>query len=608
MNTLRNLNITILTFLSLLCIALGLFAFSAPAKVSADNDDLRFAPYYVKESANVNKGNIIFSLSLDNSQLDSNYKNLSTGTSKGALCERTYETQARYQITVRKHPTATTTEDIVRYDILSFGKYLEFYETKIKSTSAVKIDFLTDYVKSKLTAVDKKTDDYRIAFELTGAKVWEDQVSLNSSAKRNDTFTSNVSGSSFIGRYERNDNKYGFPFEPTTDGSYMYIALKDIAYEGTYSIDVRFVQYSGAWFNIFDEIKYSTIDTANVQSTRAHVIDTLRDMRDNDTLKNQSTDFQTFANAVLTEYETQEITVRYLTQIEGTPFAKATTATISVPVIKNTVNATAVTEALGIETMVLGQKSAIQGFDYVASENLFEAVYETGTVLTARSVDGNGAEYYLDVNKSYAEYFGQLVEDGAMAEGLYSYLFNQIVTAYPNGNGGYILESQGVTKEDLHGFFGFVVIPQTSTLNAVWKDLFNKPTTFSGEIHYFETAENLSYAEYTTLLEDYDYGWLEVAWEQCIINSADGNAANFYFFYVDTLTPGEVFIGENSAEDSKDDDTAKEKDDRKFYEKIAEWLKGDNKDLGDNLSNVVASILLIGGLVAIAYIYFKKKK
>ena len=95
------------------------------------------------------------------------------------------------------------------------------------------------------------------------------------------------------------------------------------------------------------------------------------------------------------------------------------------------------------------------------------------------------------------------------------------------------------------------MIPQTNSIEAVWGDLFNKDTTYSGTIHYTMNTTVLTIGAYDTLLRTYQYSWLERAWNN-VTGLVQNYNANIYIFYVDSAENGDLWVGENGAKDKDD--------------------------------------------------------
>ena len=218
-----------------------------------------------------------------------------------------------------------------------------------------------------------------------------------------------------------------------------------------------------------------------------------------------------FSNAPIYDYvqdvllgEDREYNVEYLQDIEGTPFAKKVSAKITVRGWEDieTLNTVDVSQALdvkGVNTLI----SACSGFKK-NSEGIFVADYYSGVYLEAKTVDGNVKQYILDPNRSYADFYSSLVDDGVITQKLYEYEFNEILKTFP--------ELSGLAPEEVYGYFGYIVIPETFSLNQAYADLFNTQLKFDGVVNCFEFEEELTLVAYDKLLQDYNYAWLERLW------------------------------------------------------------------------------------------------
>ena len=198
------------------------------------------------------------------------------------------------------------------------------------------------------------------------------------------------------------------------------------------------------------------------------------------------------------------VDVEYLENINGTPFAKKVKAKATVRAWDDieelsTVDVSTALNVSGVNTLI----SACKGF-YKGADGVFRANYYSGVYLEAKTVDGKVKQYILDPNKSYADFYKPLVNDGIITQNLYDYEFNEILKKYPALN--------GFKPEEVYGYFGYIVIPETFSLNQAYAELFNSKLKFDGVVNCFEFEEELSLNSYNKLLKDYNYSWLSRLW------------------------------------------------------------------------------------------------
>jgi len=238
------------------------------------------------------------------------------------------------------------------------------------------------------------------------------------------------------------------------------------------------------------------------------------------------------------------VDVSYLKQIGNAPFAEkiTTSATIKYNGTPNTIPTDDVEAALGIDTSCLLSTPKY----YERQDNgSYMAVYPNSVWLEARTVDGNRKDFFLDLNLSYKKYFHKMVDDGVFSEDLYEYIFfTQMYNAYPE------LKNNRYQPENVYGYFGYVVIPTTYTWNEAFKRIFDTQTQFAGLVKAFDYPSNLSLYAYETLLDEYNYSWLEQVWNG-IAGFVEEWPACHYLLYADCTT-NEAGVFDNGDKDSDD--------------------------------------------------------
>ena len=311
----------------------------------------------------------------------------------------------------------------------------------------------------------------------------------------------------------------------------------------------------------------------------------------------------------------QYIALDYLKRIEGTCFAEKVKTYVYVPVYDNHVVLVAdVKNALGLTSFGVMQ-SYCKEIVYDAQTDVYTAVYYKSVYLNAKTVDGNYNNYYLDCNLSFEEFYSKFLSGGQYAytaedvkqakennitikEGdtvdcqvlsseLYEYFWNNILR-------------EGLSKYDykpseIYGYWGFIAIPQTHTLNALWADLFDTQTTYLGKMKSFVFSTQLTWGAYQRLLTDYGYGFLEQAWE-VIAGFFTTYSASFYIVYIDSEET-EFMIAENNADDIDDNHGAIRNDVEDTIEDVVKSIEDLFADKGKIIEIVIVVAVVIGVLL-----------
>ena len=288
---------------------------------------------------------------------------------------------------------------------------------------------------------------------------------------------------------------------------------------------------------------YTTTIDSEVRSS----VGILKSMKSHGMLEAELSKFPTVLTAAQTllGYNVEKsVKIRYLKQIGNTHFAER------VEEIKNLVVSNGTEDLTKLPTdRVASEFNNAESFYCISSPCeefklnstlstsntlVYDAVYPNRIYLNVRTVDGNTAgegtetaeKCYLDINETYEEFYKPFVDAGVFSQKLYEYMFALIL----DENKSLV----GKTKSDLYGYWGYVVIPNTYTINEIWSKMFNTETSYGGIIKKFEYQEGLSFTAYNKLLKDFQYSWMERAW-----NSVEGFAegmtwsANHYLFYAD---------------------------------------------------------------------------
>lgn len=292
------------------------------------------------------------------------------------------------------------------------------------------------------------------------------------------------------------------------------------------------------------------------------------------------------AQAVLAAGVTQEVTVEYLEEIEGTYLAQKKTATVSVPIYGGALASDDVAQALGKDSMRV-HNSNVKAFVFDEDEKVWHAEYFKSVWLQTKTVDGHAWNMFLDINQSYADYYADLKETVSCGADLYEYMFNQLGTLYP------IIETLGLSEDDVHGYFGQVWLPDNNefaSFNAAMAELFNVKTEEFGFINSFKMTEAITYDEHNELMDQYGYTWLKATWEKFVdLVTLQKTSAQYYFF---TAKPMEyTAISQTGNTDPDDDDGAGKEVIDDAADDVGDWF--DDLLSGGNSLKRLSSVVVV---------------
>ena len=375
----------------------------------------------------------------------------------------------------------------------------------------------------------------------------------------------------------------------------LQIKLSNIGVNSKYRIYARYYEALHSSTNIFGVKKYNDTQTAEIYSDVTSVSECVEYAIENGQFDAYGEVLQAEANALVAGLTLQEITVAYLKAIPDTPFAEKVTEKVEVYKSADDVDVEFhdVLDALGKDNLTVFNSHSVE-FVYDSDTGYYDARYLKSVALNAKTVDGNIYTYYLDINKSYEDFFGPLKSDGAITSGLYEYfLSTALYTKYP--------AISGWEPSEIYGHFGYVVVPQTYTLNSVWSLLFDNGTGYSGVINSFEFFDIISYGSYETLLNKYNYNNLEIAWN-AVAGWVTGASysANHYLIVADPMAE-KSSLGENGSGDFDDDRGAIRKDIEDFFGSILGVFS-----IGKNVSNTILSIIVLALIVGVVIVIIRR--
>lgn len=331
-----------------------------------------------------------------------------------------------------------------------------------------------------------------------------------------------------------------------------------------------------------------------IHSQSRSIVGVLKNMEAAGVLETQFPDAEIRAHAedILRDDLEQEVKLRYLEPVKNTPFARMVEKRITVPVFSgNKLYKGDVTAVLSEANSCLG--SYVSDFVYDEETQTYQAKYLTAVWLTAATADGKTKNYYLDINVSYEDYYKGLVEQGVLDQGGYESIFNSMKVRFP--------AVAALDADELHGYFGYVVMPETETFNAIWKDVFNRPDAFKGTVDEFSFESRFTYSAYMTLMKDYGYTWFQRVWQTAIdaAGTLTGDTAweaKHYIFYADADVQ-DVVISQNGTTDIEHiEDNIMENDTAQAVDKVVTGVKdtiNDTKSWFEEMQDELRTIYLV---------------
>lgn len=301
--------------------------------------------------------------------------------------------------------------------------------------------------------------------------------------------------------------------------------------------------------------------------------------------------------------EPQPVRVEYLKRIKGTPFAEKVQKVITVPAAQNTIYKDDVESALGRDAMTV-LNSAIKNFVLDEERQLYEAVYHSNIWIEARDMEGHAYNYFLDCSKSYRDYYNELKSDCGFSDGMYDYMFGQMLRKY----------DALLTYRDsqVYGYFGYTVIPDQplfGSFDSMWEEAFGSNKRTTGGIRMYSYVEKLSASAYDVLLAQYGHSWLNRTWNQII--TAGGQLEEFeathYFFWAEDISMDKVVISENGTVASGDTNGIMQNEITEIVKDVAVEVgvklenAGKNnglQEIGDAVVDVIKGILTTALIVA----------
>ena len=356
-----------------------------------------------------------------------------------------------------------------------------------------------------------------------------------------------------------------------------------------------FVKVDGAgMFNTTEQRVYGEI-----YSSSRSVANVLKRMQDaGEDFNTEFGDHAIYANQILSVENTQRVRIKYLEEIPGTPYATHKYDYVNVPVLQETIYIADVEAQLG-KSLRKCLDSNAYCFQKTTDNDgeLYQLYYLKNVWLRAMTVDGNFYDYFLDLNKSYKGIYRTYVEAGVLSNDVYEWIFSrQMINKFP--------ALQDYHFDEIYGYFGLVVVPETYTINSALKTMFDVNTSKIGVISTFTFERMLSYEGYQRILGDYDYGFLSKVWSE-ISGFVQGSEhrATYYVIYSEPGTEN-ALIGEGGQENPDDGSILKEKVAGPVMQIVGDVWEGITGVLGGIAGNF-KTILYIALAIVLGIIGFK---
>ncbi len=303
------------------------------------------------------------------------------------------------------------------------------------------------------------------------------------------------------------------PFYPKTEGVtfptlYLNVSVNSIYASYFIVADVYFKKFTGyktegaLWWKeevpVYDSTLMNLPDIRTQSRSCKQVLEGISAAgRLEEEFPNEAT--RAIVNDILGNTETQEITVKYLKQIGSSPFARAISSTVKIETYNDRVYYDDVCDAVGEKT--LSCMGATVDYFEKNSMNVYEAIYLSSIEMKSLTEDGYYAEYYIGLGQTFNEFIDDFNGDDIFDPGLFEFMLNDIHVAYP--------VTEPYTGDEIYGFWGCFVIPETLNMNTVWANFFQIDAATTGIGKTYEVVANMTVGEYWTALDNHDYNWGE---------------------------------------------------------------------------------------------------
>ena len=294
--------------------------------------------------------------------------------------------------------------------------------------------------------------------------------------------------------------------------------------------------------------------------------------------------------------EIKKVKVEYLKQIGTTPFAQRVTEVMELPVVNNFVDFNDIADYLSLPTGMPVRNSYAENVEYIKATETYRVIYGKTLWVRGLTADGHEMNNYLDINQSFKDYYYSFVNNGVIGEDLYSWYWNSVKVNCP--------ELAGFDDTEVYGLWGFLLIPDSYSINSFWSEAFGQ-RNFSGSLTWYTYQSSLTKDKYQTLMDNYNYSWISYAWGSLIgsLDGTKGYQANSYIYYVNNDNSITEFIAENGADDFNDTQGAF----NNSMEDLGEFFGGVFENFGTYIFGGLGIVLLIILVLWIVRAFFKTK-
>lgn len=281
--------------------------------------------------------------------------------------------------------------------------------------------------------------------------------------------------------------------------------------------------------------------------------------------------------------DVRTVNVWYLEEVQGTPFSKEVLKRdVKVPFYSTSMSYHVLAKAVGKRDFRVFSNDAYT-FEYDKGSNTFNAVYEPFIWIKGRTEDGNDIDCYAGTNVTFADYYKPFVDTGVISQEAYEQYYNaNILSKYP--------QLMGTKREELYGYWGYIVLPETHSFNTAIVDLLNVDATYSGAVSNIHFTTDINYNQYRTLLNEFGYTFLERVWNTVFsaITEQSFKAEN-YIFYCDPNS-SKAYINENAGKTFDDDDSVFVNEVENVAVNAGEGLKDILNDVKDGFKNTFSGV------------------
>lgn len=350
-----------------------------------------------------------------------------------------------------------------------------------------------------------------------------------------------------------------------------------------------------------NEYTYSTADTSSARSY-SYVLEKVIENEDFK-VPDESLTVEDVKNIYIEQTQNlstatyQNITVEYLEQIGTSSFATKKTKTVNTLVYpNNTLDIKQLESSMNVQTLdVFGTITN----DYKFEDNIYKLIYAKDVRLASKTVDGNTVNQFLDINKSFYDFYFPMKQNGIINDDLYEWFLSQVKGTNDS------LKSLTYNDRNIYGYWGYAVVPETYSLNGIISDLFDGGTVYKGKLVQYTYKSLLTLDGYNALLRDYQYPWLSRVWNDGVAIVA-GTVAN-HVLIVSEPNVKETVVSQNGSTDADNDKGLIRNETENIISNIGDKIGGIFGNAMKKGKSIIYG-LIIGAVAILAiYIIFKDR-